>query len=586
MQKISLENSISEIKRTGRGIKNLRSFKFKHLGPIFKLFGRKEKIWVISLLALIIMDVFLLTTTFYTANTVKVPANGGSYSEGMVGEPRFINPLLAQTQTDKDLTRLVFAGLYKYDNQGNIVPDLANGDFKLSDDQKQYTISLKPNLKWHDGHSISADDVIFTIQTIQNPDYKSPVHALWNNITAEKIDNLTVKFSNKNVSAPFVTNLTLGILPKHIWQNVPPQNFYIAKYNLEPIGNGPYFVKEINKLPNGTVRSVLLESYSNYANGKAYIDDIVLKFYQTNQDMISGLHTKEVDSIGFIPFDKKIFVDPKNTKLNILQIPVFQYQALFFNLSKNKALGSHAVREAMAKSIDRSTFIDDVYSGMAIPAYTPILPGQIGYDQSSSLKNSFDLDAANSILEKDGWKKDASGMRFKGKDALQFTITTNDFSLNVKSAENLKEQWAKIGLNVGINVVASAEFEKNHLRTRNFEGLLFAESSGYDPDPFIFWHSSQSNNPGVNLSQYKNLTIDKIIADARTTFNGSTRSGFYKQFQDIFSYDLPAIILDQSVFVYEMRPDVSGINIKVLANPEDRFYDVNHWYLNTGRDWK
>ncbi|TSC66402.1 MAG: Uncharacterized protein G01um101477_104 [Candidatus Doudnabacteria bacterium Gr01-1014_77] len=581
-----LENSITELKRTGRGIKDLRSFKFKHLAPIFKMFGKKEKIWVISLLALIIIDVLLLSIGFYSTNTVVVPANGGSYSEGMVGEPRFINPLLAQTQTDKDLTRLVFAGLYKYDNQGNIVPDLAAENFKLSDDQKQYTVSLKPNLKWQDGHTISSDDVIFTIQTIQNPDYKSPMHSLWSSIVAEKIDNLTIKFTNKNVSAPFVTNLTLGILPKHIWQNVPPQNFYIAKYNLEPVGNGPYFVKEINKLPNGTVRSILLESYSNYANGKAYIDEISLKFYLTNQDMISGLHTKEVDSIGFIPFDKKIFVDPKNTKLNILQIPVFQYQALFFNLSKNKALGSHAVREAMAKSINRESFISDVYSGMALPAYTPILPEQIGYDQNVTLKNSFDLEAANAILEKDGWKKDSSGMRFKGKDALQFTITTNDFSLNVKSAEALKEQWAKIGFSININVVASAEFEKNYLRTRNFEGLLFAESSGYDPDPFIFWHSSQSNNPGVNLSQYKNLTIDKIITDARTTFNGSARDTLYKQFQDIFSYDLPAIILDQSVFVYEMRPDVKGINIKVLANPEDRFYDVNHWYLETGRDLK
>ena len=302
-----LENSITELKRTGRGLEICVLLSLSIL-PLSLRCLAKRKDLDLFLLALIIIDVLLLSIGLYSANTVVVPANGGSYSEGMVGEPRFINPLLAQTQTDKDLTRLVFSGLYKYDNQGNIVPDLATENFKLSDDQKQYTISLKPNLKWHDGHSITADDVIFTIQTIQNPDYKSPVHALWNSIVAEKIDNLTIKFTNKNVSAPFVTNLTLGILPKHIWQNVPPQNFYIAKYNLEPVGNGPYFVKEINKLPNGTVRSILLESYSNYANGKAYIDEVSLKFYQTNQDMISGLHTKEVDSIGFIPFDKKILL--------------------------------------------------------------------------------------------------------------------------------------------------------------------------------------------------------------------------------------------------------------------------------------
>lgn len=580
-----IQNLTLELKKIGRGIKKLRFFKFTDLRRIFRVFSFREKVVVGLLFALLLSDLVFLGTNFYIGKTKVVPAYGGTYSEGELGQPRYINPLLAQSQSDKDLSKLVYAGLYKYDPNGNFVPDLAESDLKISTDQKQYTVKLKSGLKWQDGKPINADDVVFTIQLLQNPDYKSPLRKLWQNIQTKKIDDLTITFTNPDISAPFLTNLTLGILPAHIWSGIAANNFYFAKENLEPVGSGAYFIKEISKSVSGDIRTITLNSWSNYYSGRPYIDVVVLKFYTDYESMLSGFHTKEVDAIGFIPFDKKIFVDMNRSNIQVSKIPVYQYQALFFNLSKSsKVLGDLTVRSALAQSIDRNAFIQDVYSGLALPAETPILPGQLGY---TSTTISFNPNAAETALDKAGWVKNAqTGMRAKGNVALKFTITTNDFVLNVKSAENLQQQWKKIGADITVTVVPTSELENNYLRNRNFESLLFAESTGYDPDPFVFWHSSQSANPGFNIAQYKNTTIDKLITQARSTFDKTQRSSDYNQFQNIFIQDLPAIILDQSVFVYETRPNVQGLSLKYLANPEDRFYDISHWYVSTKRSWK
>lgn len=576
-----------EIQKVGRGLTKLRSFRLRWLREIPKRFTRNERLSFIGLLLVLLFTLTLNANRFYKNHTVEKPARGSKYTEGLVGEPRYINPLLATTQTDKDLSRLIFSGLYKLDAEGHLSPDLADGDVQISPDGKQYTIKIKPNLKWHDGQPITADDVVFTIQLLQNQDYKSPYRNLWQNIQVQRIDDLQIKISNPNISAPFLTNLTLGILPRHIWANVSGSDFQFSTMNLEPIGSGPFLAKEINKLSNGSISSVDLQSYSNYWGGKPYLDEIELKFYHNNDELLYAMQTKNIQGIGFVPIDKKIFVDEKSTKQTVIKIPLYEYQALFFNLSKSKVLGDKNVRQALAQSVDRNAFINNVFSGLGSPAYTPIMAGQIGYNADAANINPFGVDQANSLLDKAGWVKDPqTGFRSKGKDQLAFTITTNDFILNSKSADELKEQWKKIGVNVTVSVVPSADIEKAVIRPRNFETLLFSETTGSDPDPFVFWHSSQSQDPGINISQYKNTTIDRLIVDARNTFDNNARIDKYRQFQEIFSLDIPAIILDQSDFVYEVNPQIKGIKIKALANPEDRFYDAVNWYIQTSRSWK
>ncbi len=582
----SLKNLFEEIRKTGRGIKNLRFFQFADIKHAFAIFSRREKILVLALAGILLLDLVYISGGFYINHTEVAPAYGGSFTEGAVGAPRLINPIIAQTQTDKDLSKLVYSGLYKYAPDGKLIPDLAASDMQISQDQHVYTIKLKPNLKWQDGQALTADDVIFTIQLIQNPDYRSPYGKLWSNITAEKVDDLTIKLTNTGVSAPFVTNLAIGILPRHKWLGVTPDNFYYSSYNIEPVGSGPYFIKQITKTAVGEIKSLTLNSFSNYALGKPFIDAITMRFYDDNGQLMSAFHTREIDTIGFSPFDGKVAFDPKNSKLQTTKIPLYEYQALFFNLSRNNALADPIVRQALSIGLNRTSLINDALSGLGLPAYTPILPGQIGYDPASAKANNGDPNTANAMLDQDGWAKNQDGIRVKGKDQLAFTITTNDFDLNQKTAQNLQKQWQALGAKVDISVIPTADLANTNLKSRDFEALLFAESTGYDPDPFVFWHSSQNKNPGFNLAQYTNSTIDNLITDARTTFNLSKRAADYKQFQNIFSADMPAIILDQSVFTYQSRQNILGINTQALASPEDRFYDVNHWYIQTKRIWK
>ena len=170
-----------------------------------------------SLLALLII--------FYDKNTEINPGIGGKYTEGVVGSPRFINPLYAQvSDVDRSLVEIIFSGLMQYDNQGKITPDLAEG-VEIKDDGKIYEVYLKKGLSWHDGQPISIDDVIFTVKTIQNSDYKSPLRGNYMGVEVEKINEEGVRFKLKTPYAGFIERLTFKILPKHIWENISPQTF-------------------------------------------------------------------------------------------------------------------------------------------------------------------------------------------------------------------------------------------------------------------------------------------------------------------------------------------------------------------------
>jgi peptide/nickel transport system substrate-binding protein len=576
------------MKKVGRGLKEIRSINGYLLKRVIRNFNTKEKIALAIFGTMLFINLGIVVQGFYIQNTNPVPAHGGKYEEGLVGEPRHINPLLAQTQTDKDLTALTYSGLYKFDNKGNMIPDLAEGNVQISEDQKQYTVKLKKDLKWHDGRKLTVDDILFTVETLKNPEYQSPLRRVWQNIELQKVDEETVVFTNKDISAPFLSNLTLGLIPKHIWEQVGPANFVTSKFNLEPVGSGPYFVREIKKTSRGELQTITFESYSNYANGKPYIDRVVTHFhYKSPDDLVLALRTKDVDGIGYTPFETALTLKKKKS-IQTLEVPQNQYQALFFNLAKlQNRLGDRSVREAFAKSIDREEFINDVYNGYAQKTYGPIMPKQVGYFPEIEKMNVFNLQEANEILDKSGWVRDPNtGTRSKGNQQLKFTITTNDFAINAKSANELKEQWSRIGADITVSTVATGELERTVIGPRNFEALLFSERTGFDSDPFVFWHSSQSKNPGLNLAQYNNPLIDKLITDARSTFNSQARTEKYTEFQKTIATDLPAIFLTQSEFIYHLPKNIKGIGLETIAAPEDRFYDLPNWYLESNRSFR
>jgi peptide/nickel transport system substrate-binding protein len=551
------------------------------LRKVFSLLGHREK------MVLAVLLVLFATSGLYTGSrafgkfTMVVPAEGGSYREGIIGQPRYINPLLATSDTDKGIIRLVFSGLYKLDNTGSVVPDLAESFPTISEDGLEYTVKMKPNGQWHNGNPVNADDVMFTIQTLQNQAYNSPRRTDWLTTTVEKIDDTTVKFKLQSQSAPFLNNLTLPLISKTVWEAVAPSDFALSQANIEAVGNGPYVIKEVRKLEQGSIQNIVLESFSEYHNRRAYIDTVKLNFYEDIEGVLNAVHGKQIDGFGYAPFDQSVRFDESNNEFKITQLPLPQYQAVFFNTS-NKIFSDVRVRQALQKGTDIQSIISTVYNGQGQPIAGPILSQHVkGIEQAHITTN---LDEAKAMLQAAGWIiPEGSNIRKKNGNELAFTLSTNNFSLNAQAAELLASQWSQLGVKVSLNIQPTRELTENAIRPRNYDALLFGQKLGADPDPFLFWHSSQVRNPGLNLSMYANTTADKLISEARAATDKTIRDEKYRQFQELIRLDAPAIFLVQNVFSYAMKEDIKGLSVTNLLDSTYRFYDLPDWYLDTKR---
>lgn len=519
---------------------------------------------------------------------VTVAARGGEYTEGLVGNAAHINPLLAPlNDVDLDLSRVVYAGLYQFDPNLNLIPDLAEALPAVGDGGKEYTVKLRSGLLWHDGHQITADDIVYTLQTIQNQDYQSPLRLSWNRVGVEKIDDLTVKITTREASSTFMANLTVGLLPRHIWESVGPDSFALSKFNLEPTGSGPFQVTELQRGRDGQIRSIKLKSFARYHQGEPYLKSLTFRFYPTVDAIISAYQTREVMGLGYIPYDRSLSLQPRSSLQQFL-LPLPQYQAVFINRTKNPApLEDVRVRMALARSVDKTAIAAEVFAGQASEAYGPILPGHLGYHEQipGAEMNIYDVERAKTLLDEAGWAMDPStGFR---KDKLGRTITlslaTNNFSPNVRVAEQLKKTWESIGIQIILNIETIADLESKFIRPRQYELLLFSENVGADPDPFPFWHSSQLRDPGLNLSTFSNKQADKLLVEARGGISAEERAVRYRQFQEIFVGDVPAIFLSRSVFVYSLSARIKGLELGTVVTPADRFADIAKWHIATKR---
>lgn len=551
------------------------------LRKVFSLMGQREKIALIAMIVLALVTGIYSGSKAFANYTVSVPAEGGSYREGIIGQPRFINPLLATTDTDQAIAKLVFSGLYKLDNNGNVIPDMAESMPNISDDKQQYTVKIKSNAKWHNGKPVTADDVIFTIQTLQNAEYNSPRRADWQATTVEKLDDQTVIFKLNSPSAPFLNNLTLPIISKSVWQNISPADFVLSEGNIEAIGSGPYVIKEVRKLSSGSVQTITLQSFADFYNTRAYIDTVKLNFYDNIEGVLNAIHGKQIDGFGFSPFDQSVRLDESNNEFKITQLPLPQYQAVFFNTS-NKIFSDVRVRKALQTGTDIQSIIDNIYNGQGQPITGPILRQHVA--SIPEAKITYDLENAKAQLDDAGWKLDtATNVRKKNGTELAFTLSTNNFSLNSKAAELLAGEWQKLGVKVTLNIQPTKELTENSIRPRHYDALLFAQKLGADPDPFPFWHSSQVHNPGLNLSMYANINADKLMTDARAATDKEIRDEKYLEFQNVIAADAPAIFLVQNVFSYAMTKDIKGMSINSLSDITARFYDLPNWYTSTKR---
>jgi len=550
-----------------------------------RVLSKKEKILVCFFLSLIAVNSVYLGVSYYFKNTVEIPAYGGEYIEGMVGQPRFINSILSQTSDiDSDISSLVYSGLFKLNKEGKLTEDLVE-NYEIGENNLTYTFHIKKGVKWHDGKELTSDDIVYTIQTIQNPDFNSPLRANWKGIRVEKIDEHTVKFTLKNAYSPFFNNLTFGILPKHLWEFIGANNFLLAEYNLNPIGTGPYKFKQFKKDKDGRINSIELLANKDYYSDLPIIEKITFKFFKNEDDVISAFNRKEIRGINYI--------SPKNKKriagfedINIYRLKIPRYFAVFFNKTKSKALSDKTVRLALAYAVDKNRLIEDILDGEGSPVETPIPPQVLGYNPRTKIYDYAKQHAKN-ILEADGWiDSNGDGIREKDGTKIEFTLFSTDRPNLVETSKLLKEMWKDIGADVSIKNVSTSEIQNNYIKPRAYEALLFGEMLNYDPDPFSFWHSSQKKDPGLNLSLYDNMEVDKLLEEARQETDRKTREEKYKRFQEIVVDDLPAVFLYSPNYLYVHSGSVRGFEPGSIVVPSDRFGGIEKWYVKTKRVWK
>ncbi|MEK7493525.1 MAG: ABC transporter substrate-binding protein [Patescibacteria group bacterium] len=547
----------------------------------------KERYGTLGLCVLVVAFGVAWVWAGYIESTDAIPARGGTYSEALVGEPQFINPLLLGiNDTDKDIAALVYSGLMKYDTNGNIVPDLAER-YEISQDGKEYTFSLRRNAEWHDGGTVTADDVVFTFSAILDPDYGSPQRASLQSIKVEKVDDYTVKLILPYPYSQFLERLTIGIVPKHTWENISPQNINLAEANLMPIGSGPYRFEKFIKDKYGHIVSFSLTAHPRYHNGAPLVTAFDFFFYSTSDEALKAYQRKDVMAIGGMPPRQKSELERRGMNIYTMDVP--KYFAVFFNQSRSKALADKNVRIALSTATDKTTIAQGILNDISAIIDSPILPWLVGYNPDVK-KYAYDADAARATLENAGWK-DANndGVREKtiGKDKeatlLEITLVTSDLPDLIQTGEMLKRQWEAVGAKVNLETYTIDELKQQVIKQRRYEALLFGEALSHAPDPYLFWHSSQKRDPGLNLALYDNKSTDAMLETIRASLNEDERIGSLKKFQETLAEEIPALFLYSPRYLYAVSNDVKNITVVHISAPSRRFTAIEKWYIKTTR---
>lgn len=550
-----------------------------------KTLSDKERKVIVVLLALSIAGAIWAVVIYVNSHTQLIPTEGGTYREGIVGQPRYITPVLAKTNdVDMGLTNLIYSGLMKLDENGELTGDLAES-VDVSSDGKVYTAHLRKNIKWHDGEPFTANDVVYTIQTIQNPDTKSPASPNFQGVTVQKVDDLTVTFALDTPYAPFMYNLTSGIIPEHVWSQVEAKNISLAEQNLKPIGTGPFEFKKLKKSSLGEVREYNLKKFEDYHGQRPYLDGINFTFYDQNEDLVRAFRSRKVDGMSFVPTDLVEDV-AKMGGTTVYRVNIPQYFAVFFNQTKNPILADKVVRTALDLATDRDKLIKEALNGEGIRIDTPIPPGFLGYVENLG-KVDFNLEKAKQNLEEAGWKdSDGDGIREKDGKKLEFTLVTTDYDDYVKTAEILVDTWKQIGVKVNLDSKTVGTVQVEAIRPREYDALLYGEVLLADPDPYPFWHSTQTRDPGLNLALFKDRDSDKLLETARKTTDNDARRETYRQFQERLIEQVPAIFLYSPLYSYALHNNVHGTMLKAIPLPAYRFSTISTWHVKTKRIWK
>lgn len=505
--------------------------------------------------------------------------SGGVYVEGVIGNISTLNPLLAASEPEQAVSRLLFSSLYNYDVTGALHTDLAES-MTVKDD-KVYTIKLR-NAVWHDGKKLTAEDVVYTINLIKNPQVRSPLRVNWLDISARAIDDSTVEFMLPAVYAGFSHALTFPVIPKHILQTVSPSSMREADFSSNPVGSGPFAVKRVQTSESTSSTDVVrMEPNTKYYGAVSTLSRLELRAYGNESLLVKAVNSGEVSAASGLSLSAADNIKSKqySTKHWLLNKGVY----LLMN-NRSQTLQDARVRRALRYATDTSSIRATVGDNVA-QLDTPILQSQIA--QKLPVAPDYNLDKAKALLKEAGWTYNQG--QWKGKDGrpLAVAVTTSSGRDEYKKiVDALKRQWSKLGVDVQLREIdtssTTTSFVQSVLQPRDYDALLYELELGADPDVFAYWHSSQASASGYNFANYSNRTVDNDLVGGRSRTNSALRAAKYIQFVNQWLNDAPAIGLYQSVGSYVLNNGASIVEPRGSLNTmNDRYADVTTW--STGK---
>lgn len=551
----------------------------KILRQIFKSFSKTERQIFWGALIIFSSSALMFFISVFQKSTVEMPAESRSYTEGIIGQPIAINPILTgNNDADRDLTNLLFSGLI----------DLAE-TYQKNNNGQTWNIILKDNLKWSDGKPLTSDDIIYTIDAIQNSESQSPLFSTWQGVVANRISEREVEFTLRTPYAFFLDNLkNIKIIPKHIFEIIPVNNFHLSNFNLEPVGNGPYVFSSFEKRKNGFITGYYLTTNPYFSKEKPFIRNFHIAFYPNSEELINAFNLKKIDGFGGL--------HPKNVnklKLNrqILEKSIPRYYAVFVNKNAKKGLGDSNVIAALNLAVDKQKIIERVFDGKALLVNEPILPIINGYDKSADPGNEFSLEKADGLLEKAGWETNTQTRTREKKigkqiESLELSIVVPQIPFLLDTVNIIKEDWDKIGIKLNPIILNPTDIANEVIKTRNYQMIIFGNIVRNNPDVFSFWHSSERFYPGLNLSLYENKKVDSLLESIKKNHDEISRNKDLSELQRLISADQPAIFLYSPTYIYVAPKSFGGFAETIIATPANRFDNVNKWHLETNRVFK
>ena len=572
-----LRNRYNLRRKTARQVEKHLIEKLPNLLPV----GRFILLWsiLVSLVFILLLFQLRALTPYYTGLR---PTVGGVYVEGLVGRVTNFNPIYASSSADRSVSRLVFANLFDYGSQGRLRPVLAES---LSVDEKsqQYVVKLRPDLRWHDGQPLTADDVIFTVKTIQNADAESPLRVDWDGVSVAKIDDLSLKFTLEASFSPFVANLVLPVLPEHLLASIEARQLRSDAFSLQPVGSGPFVFERLAPLaganPDRREFRIQLRRNADWpavSGRQAPLVDGLHFWVVPTAGRLTELFNQGQISGAFNLVESGINLD--NSDYQVVDLNLMNGVYLFFKNS-SPLLAEPEMRQALASALDPAALIGTLEEGHQ-RIFGPLLPEHAGY----ALKGRpppYDLEAARLLLGELGWQNRDGGW-FKDDRQLSLSLTTQKDTPYEVLARAVRDQLGELGITVALDLRAAETVPLEILQQHNYgDMLIYGLDLGGDADVYSYWHSSQIDSHSVlrlNLSEYRSEEADEALEVARSRSQPDIRQRRYADFQRVWMADLPALALYRFQLRYYTLGDIDGPRSgQLLVHASDRFLEVESW---------